>query len=285
MSRRLSYLDELMNNDVEEDECFDWEGNEKPKAAKPCVLPKENVEPVVESVVKSHEKIEKVEESQPNYMNFDFYKVEPKKKESEEKIEPQNEIAHCGKTRKDIARWNKRTQTMDDNDWKAVRNEFDTSCRKLDYNNKKKTILKDSKKSIQWENLDVKKIRSMVEDFGEKIIQPPWYVCVVCRRQFDTEEMLRLHCEKSVLHYVNTNILTSIDYEMTGRTLKVGEAPQHTTHQQYPTEIPNIENNVGFQLLKQMGFDQTQEYNTEQQNVELKQTRAGIGAATNVHHK
>ncbi|EDR23158.1 hypothetical protein EDI_031790 [Entamoeba dispar SAW760] len=262
--KRLSYLDNLFQHNDEDEDDYDWEnGNEDSKKIQ--LKLNETKTTQQKKLVQKKQVIKKCQNDEYNKdaweVMMDCYKENPiTTKEETKESEDKNEIK-SDETKKNILRWNKRTQTMNEEDWKAVELEYENSCIRLEHENKRVLKGKELKRHGlgMIHGIDVKKIRSMIEDFGERIVQPPWFVCVICRRQFKDKDELQKHCNESIFHCINCKLLNDINYEITDKQLSLKQLPSSLSEQTsaYPTTIPNINENIGAHLLKQMGWDES----------------------------
>lgn len=277
MSGRFAYLDTLLkaDNNDDDEECYDWDTSE---TKKPQVK--------VEDTKPAKVAIKKPEQAShpPVDVNWDIM-VRSYTNSSVEDHPPSMDVPPKGEGRTNmkamgnIMRWNKRNQDVSKDEWDAIGEEFHECNKKLDHINKR--VLKGNavKRGVLWDNVGPRKIISLIEDFSEKIIQPPWFVCVICRRQFNTTEQLEMHCRNSLLHIFYCRLLSQNDYVVTGRTLSNTE---EKIDKAIPTEIPNMSENVGTLLLKGMGWKEGETLGITPSTIEFSvsrnDNRAGIGA-------
>ncbi|KAL7715386.1 C2H2-type domain-containing protein [Entamoeba marina] len=271
MTDKLSYLDGLFNNhndnEMEDDDCYQWDTNMslnkqihgfKKDVIQAKPQPRTEQIPVQEQfnmdiLLNSYTSLKKVESKDT------VHALEQKEKQ----------------VKGNINRWNKRTTEIDENERHKMELEFEASTkRKLKSEQKQKE--RQSKRPSYLHYCDIGKVISLINDFGEIINDDPWFVCVVCRRQFISFMDLNKHIDTSIFHALNTRLLNKEGVVLNGEHKQLDKGA-------YPTDIPDLHNNIGTEILKNIGWKDGEivgkTKSTIEVNVVTNTSRAGIGAS------
>ena len=274
MTDALAYLDGLFHDDSDDDGAFNWDVNDHVAASVPdawkaeAVAPDTNAPPGGDGgAPHAEEPVEAFDVDRWQQTMQAFHRQEEERRvmiDVDADRPAEREMPRT--TVRSIEKWNRQTECRTALDWDAVEHELERIERRhrpLDHRRRH-----DAKRPA----IAADRVRSLISDFGESIVNGPWFVCVICRRQFENQPQLDRHCKESIYHLLNVRELERTGYSVSLPSLQM----------QTPSEFAAFTDSIGMELLKNMGWKVGDQIGCGRETMEVPvgsvQGRTGIGA-------